>query len=208
METATYAGEKKHTLAASSRFGAFKPEAEHVVRIAKTETNHAVEEMKRAWAECRIADCLDNAYVLMLGRIRALEYSAKDVESFSIALSQFQGEKDFSYYKAGLFLSALINNCKEGEFVIHTAHLDEPIDALGFRNTKKITVEGGVRDDLGESMESGTIIVKGNAGSYIANRMRGGVLRIDGDYDEVSVHFHGGKLFWGEVLIFDMRLKD
>ena len=185
--------------AASSRFGKFGNEPLHDARAAKVETNQAVEAMKTVWRESTTGTGLweSNQYQLypwMLSFIKNLEYTATDVEAFSIAIAGFQYEKGFSG-KAGIMLSALINNCREDSFIIHTAHLAEPIHSLGFRNTKNIAVEGNVGFSVGERMEGGSITVKGNAGTMVGDNMKGGVITLQGDAQNyVGDYMEGGRI--------------
>jgi hypothetical protein len=169
--------------AASSRFGDFKPEAERIVRTQDIRSNPATEGMKEAWMAWK--EHIDHSsfeknYVGALGRIRNLEYSAKDVEDFSIAISGFQGHKGFPAM-AGAFLSALINNCQGDSVIIHTVHLAELPNALGYLNTKNIRVDGSVGTVIGDGMTGGRIIVKGDVGQWAGDRMKGGDIRVEGN---------------------------
>src|SRR5208283_402917 len=157
--------DKPTRLAASRMFGGLRPETERPVRTHKVESNPALECMKRAWAMCDDIHLPNygEIYSAMRRKIRKHQYSAKDVEDFSMVLAEFQGEENFSN-KAGLFLSALINNCKEDGFLIHTVQLAKPIHSFGFRNTKNIAIDGDIGDVVGEEMVKGAITVKGNAG--------------------------------------------
>jgi hypothetical protein len=204
-------------LAASSRFGGFKAEPEREVREQKVETNHAVEEMKRIWTERNDTYRIKPSatYAKVLDRIKTVAYSAKDVETFSIVLAGFQDEIDF-HGKAGLILSALINNCEEERFVIHTAHLTMPIDYLGYRNKKDIVVDGDSGECVGYAMEggiitierdaghtagvdmtAGTIIVKGDAGWDVGAGMKGGSIIVKGDAKQNI----GERMLGGSILI-------
>jgi hypothetical protein len=169
-------------LAASSRFGKYMHEPLHEIRKAKVDANPVLEAMRRVWAECVCHE--DNngsekSYNDILQNIKILRCSAKDIEQFSIVLGEFQGERNFSY-KAGQYLSALINNCNDAEFVIHTNHLDR-IDSLGYRNTKNIIVDGNVGCFFGEKMENGTMTVEGDAGDFVGSWMKGGAIIVNGN---------------------------
>jgi len=183
-------------LAVSSRFGGFKPETDHLLRTQNVESSPVLEGMKKAWVDCK--DLTHGLWEIRhhstLDRIKNLEYPAIDVETFSIALAEFQDEKKFSD-RAGLFLSALINNCKDDGFVIHTSHLAEPIDGLGYHNAKSITVDGNAGDNLGTEMEGGTIFVNGNAGRWVGARMEDGTVTIGGyACDGIGYAMKGGDI--------------
>jgi formylmethanofuran dehydrogenase subunit C len=165
--------------AASSRFRGFGPETGHLLRTQNVESNKAIVEMRKVWGDTRI--CIErDEYPQLPGKIKELKYSAKDVETFSIVIAEFQGEENFSN-KAGLFLSALINNSGEKDFVIHTAHLSEPVHFIGNGSKKNISVKGDAGDCVGHMMESGTVIVEGNAGNMTGVEMTGGTITVKGN---------------------------
>jgi len=189
-------------LAASSKFGRFGPETENAIRTQKVENNPALEGMRRVWTECKDLGCerddvhdgYDENYVQVLRKIKKFKYSAQDVEEFSLGLDEFQREENFRK-KAGLFLSALINNCKGREFVVHTENLTTRIDYIGYRNKKNITVEGPAGDCLGRSMKGGTIIVNGYALGHVGHTMKRGTIIVNGDaYDDIGFRMRGGTI--------------
>jgi hypothetical protein len=208
-------------LAISRRFGNYKPESEKAVRKTGVVEDETRKRLMKAWKACSSTGNSETDYAKMLRKVKRLEYSAKDVESFSLALVEFQKEYEFSF-KAGLFLSALINNCKDSEFVIHTSHLDESIDDLGYENIKDIIVEGDVGVGfgtgmkggiimvkgnagalLGTDMEGGSITLKGNAGKWLANDMKGGEIHLYGDIERIHGEVKHGKIFYNGKLIVD-----
>jgi hypothetical protein len=196
MENTLQVERKAPILAASRSFGKYGRQPLHDTRAHKVEMNQAVQGMQMAWAMCGDLqlECSGKMYSKMLERLKLLQYSAKDIEDFSVVLAQFQGEMAFSN-NAGLFLSALINNCKEEEFVIHTTPLDESITCIGYGNRKKIIVEGDAGDVVGQEMESGCIIVNGNAGYTAGHSMRGGSIIVNGDVDDtIGYDMSGGSI--------------
>jgi hypothetical protein len=180
-------------LAALGKFSGFKSEPLHDSRKMKVE-NQAIESMMKTWAESDYKLFFPNAsmYRVFLDKIKDLDYRPEDVESFSIALAGFQGEKEFSR-KSGLYLSALMNNCKEDGFVIHTTHLSEPISNLGFRNRRNIVVEGDLGTFVGSEMENGTITVHGS-GMHVGQDMSGGRIIIEGDCHKAGSNMQGGEI--------------
>jgi|SRR5208283_1038964 len=213
MKTAVQSNGKNapEMAAVSSSFGKFKPEIEHAIRVPAVKTNRTLEKMKRIWRRSTRDGGLELT-TMWIG-IKKLRYSAKDVDAFSIALAEFQGQKDFSNH-IGEFLSELINNCKENEVVIHTAHLSEKIDNLGYCNTRHLTVkgnagwkagsnmkggtmtiEGDADGEVGLLMEVGSIIVKGNAGIWVGQKMKGGTITVEGNAGEhVGDQMQGGEI--------------
>jgi len=215
MDAALQIERRPTRLAASSRFGGFKSEAEKSIRAQGVESNPVLDEMKMAWRECRpfyFHQIAEN-YVEILDRITGLGYSAIDVEAFSISLAGFQHEPRFSE-KAGLFLSALINKCKQDGFTIHTAHIVKPVDYLGYLNTKIITVEGSVGiqvaremidgsmtingdawNEVGKKMSCGAIVLMGDARDFAGYQMNDGEITVMGNADRaVGLHMLGGKI--------------
>lgn len=183
-------------VAASRIFGKYGHQPLHDTRAHEVEINSAVQGMRAAWAMCgdMKLEYSGKMHSKMLKRIEKLRYSAKDIECFSVVLSEFQGELIFSR-KVGIFLSALINNCKEEEFIIHTAHLDEPIDCIGYGNRKKIIVEGDTWINLGREMDAGEIIVNGDADDSVGHSMRGGSIIVNGNAgDTIGYDMAGGSI--------------
>jgi hypothetical protein len=183
-------------VAALGKFGRFKPEIEHATRKQEVKTNPILDEMLITWRKTAVSDAvyIDKYYGLMLIEIEKLEYSLKDVEAFSIAIGANQGE-DWFQFKAGLFLSALVNSSPDDGFAIHTTALAEPIHYLGFHNTKKIVVDGDVGRYAGNWMKSGTLIIDGNTDFRLGWEMRGGSIVLKGDSgNEVGAWMKGGSI--------------
>jgi hypothetical protein len=168
-------------LAAGRRFGRYKTEGEKAVRKADVKEDLVLQQFRTAWRSW-IRDEFSNErdYDQVLALIRDIRYSAEDVEKFSLALAfpEFQDKERFSS-SAGLFLSVVINNGDDQDYIIHTRHL-QPIDFFGFRNRKNIIVEGDIGSWLGSEMKSGSITVKGDAKRLIGNRMEGGTITVKG----------------------------
>jgi hypothetical protein len=169
-------------LAMANRFSKYKPEEEKAVRKAEVVEDETLKQLKTIWRKARHDYYVDwgGPYWHISDMLKRLDYSASDVEKFSLILAEFQGQKHF-YEKAGLFLSALINNGKDSDYVIHTLHLSVRIALLGYENTKNITVNGDLDHDVGLVMQSGSITVNGNVGDSCGNMMRGGTITIEGD---------------------------
>ncbi|NYZ74129.1 hypothetical protein H0O00_03225 [Candidatus Micrarchaeota archaeon] len=182
-------------LAMANRFGRYKPEEEKPVRKVEVVKDETLKKMKKAWKSFRYTRLRSgDSYLNALASIERLEYSASDIKNFSIAIAEFQDEKDFSE-KAGFFLSALINNGKDQDYIIHTKHLAVPLDSIGCENTKNITVEGNAGDNAGDGMRGGIITVNGNAHYGAGNSMIGGTITVNGDAGEhVGIWMIGGAI--------------
>ena len=165
----------------ANKFSKYKPEEEKAVRtpeVVKYETQLKLA-WNMIWYKSTAYQRFHADYENMLDMVKTLEYSAKDIEEFSLALGEFQGEKYFAN-KAGLFLSALINNCNDKDFIIHTVQFTEPLGYIGYRNTKNIVVNGDAGELCGERMEGGSIIVNGDAGDCCGEEMEGGTITVEG----------------------------
>lgn len=133
-----------------------------------------------------------NKHVVAQGMI----YSARGILLFSISLAKFQGEKYFED-RAGLFLSALMNNCNGQDFTVNTQSLGIGLSYIGYQNTKNIIVDGNSGACTGQSMISGTITVNGDADFYVGQSMQGGKITING-----NAEWHtGARMADGEIMV-------
>ncbi|MDD5172510.1 MAG: hypothetical protein PHF60_05760, partial [Candidatus ainarchaeum sp.] len=181
-------------LAIVKGFRGYKPEEEKGVRKAEVVEDEALKKLKAAWKACHYSCGEHGTYRMMHEAVKTLKYSAKDIENVSVALAEFQNEVRFSE-KAGLFLSALVNNGEDSEFVIHTAHFARPIGYLGYQNTKNITVDGDVGEMLGDRMDGGSIFVRGNASYYVGWMMKSGIITVGGNASHaVGTGMDGGEI--------------
>ncbi len=188
---------KVPALAMANRFKGYKPEDEKLVRKVEVVEDKTLKRLKAAWKELQFGvGSGDDGYVNAVALVKPLNYSASDVEKFSIALAEFQDEKSFGE-KAGIFLSALINNGNEQDYVVHTNHLSVAIDYLGVLNRKNITVEGDAGKSAGEGMKGGSITVKGNAGACVGEEMEGGSVSVIGN----TGMFIGNRMNGGSITV-------
>jgi formylmethanofuran dehydrogenase subunit C len=167
-------------VAALSRFGKYRPEVEKAVRGAEIVEDETLKQLFAAWKKFKSKIDTRVDYNNALALARSLEYSASDVEKFSIALVEFQDEYRF-VSKAGLFLSALINNGMENDYTIHTGHLDRWPFHIGYLNTKNIAINGNAGHECGETMKSGSITVNGNSGYSCGGLMEDGSISVTGN---------------------------
>ena len=101
-------------------------------------------------------------YSLGLNKINGLEYSCKDITKLCLKLKDYEQKERFE--RSGLFLSALINNCKDLEFLLLTDHLKKEIICIGYKNFKNIIIQGNTGRGTGWHMQEGIIKVQGNTG--------------------------------------------
>jgi len=159
-------------------FGRRGPKEEEKLEAREAEV---LRQLKITWKKFEYAEAKHKEnYKNIAAHLKGTRYSAKDVENFSLALAEFQRETYFPE-KAGFFLSALINNSRDADFVIHTRHLSQRIDNLGYGNTKNITVEGNAGYAVGYAMKGGTITVNGNADFVLGFGMKAGAIIVNGN---------------------------
>jgi len=190
-------------LALAGRFGKYKPEEEKEVRKIDVKEDKVLKQLKAAWRKFkhigppnlrRIEEIYEYPYRHALKQVKGIRYSAKDVESFTLALIGFQREKNFSE-RAGYFLSALINNCRDTEYVVHTQHLVKKINYLGFKNTKNIVVNGNMGHSIGKCMKRGSITLNGDVGERVGWDMKDGTIIVNGNADvELGCGMEGGSI--------------
>lgn len=182
-------------------FRRYKREEVHAVRAPKVKKNRTLRKLKASWKkflryESDPWDREELRYQKALDLVKSRRYSAKDVEFFSFMLADFQNETSF-VPRAGLFLSALINNGADSDYVIHTHHLDEKPDYLGFRNTKNILVKGDVASYLGYGMQDGSIEVVGSTGQSVGIHMENGKITVRGN----TGIWLGSSMTGGEIIV-------
>jgi hypothetical protein len=142
--------------------------------------------------------CSDYSIIGASELARSLKYDKTDVEAFAIALAEFQDELGF-HDKAGVFLSALINNCAQDDFTIQTGQFAYGINHLGSGNTKKVTVVGDVGNFFGEHNRGGVLRVKGNAGWAVGDNMEDGLITVDGFSSPCCSSMKGGVMILNNV---------
>ena len=118
----------------------------------------------------------------------------KDVMAFSGGLKPYRSRPGAGW-KAGLFISALINLSDRPHFVLEPAGASRPLDYIGFRNNKNLVVIGHAGGRLGWEMEGGSIYLDGDAGNEAGGRMMDGKIWVQGDAGErAGCGMRGGML--------------
>lgn len=182
-----------------SPFDRYGPEKERAVRGVDV-NDEVLQQLRAAWK--RFGDAYlegeeeEGNYLAAIKAIKDVEYTARDVEKFSIAMAEFQDEEEFGS-KAGDFLSALINEGSDSSYTIHTRYLNTLITGLGHNNTKHIQVEGDVGKYVGYKMKGGSITINGSSDDYLGGWMEGGRIIVRGD----SRTFVGGTMKGGEIIV-------
>ena len=172
------------TTSAAGQFGRYKKEEKKEVRQANVRESESIRQIIEVWKTFDSSEItkgwsikMREPYNKLLERIKHINYSANDVEKFSIMLIGFQDERDFEF-KAGLFLSALINNGKDRNYVIHIANLEKEVACFGYLNTKNISINGDIGQFFAFNMIEGEITVNGSAKGVMAQGIKGGTIII------------------------------
>jgi hypothetical protein len=182
-------------MATRKRFKRYKSETEKACRKLETTETEAVRQMYAAWISWLRGPGIRCAlhYDTVLPIVRNLRYTAEDVERFCFVMA-ISMQEDYFYMKMSPFLSALINNGRDMDYIIHTSHLEITPSVLYDRNEKNVIIEGDVRS-VGARMKSGNVRVKGNVTSYIGADMEGGSITIEGNVEgEIGERMIGGSI--------------
>ena len=215
----TDSGSRTARTSASDLFDRYKKEKPHPVRKQDIKENKALEALKEAWQSFKYFSDdddfdleIDHNYTEAT-KLTRISYTSHDIQLFVISLAEFQDEEHFGL-KAGIFLSAVINNGRGSSYMIDVNHLSEKINYLGYLNNKIIKVLGDVDISLGQAMRAGSIVlegnagdftgcdmsggnlvIKGNTGNYLGDRMLGGIIIVNGSVsNEAGRHMEGGEI--------------
>jgi hypothetical protein len=180
-------------MAARKRFGRYKDEAEKATREADVLKDEALERMKQVLCSFPHDANHYGLRTFLPVVIRKIqeeipEYTAKDVERFSIALAGLTDKENFSR-TTGYILSAFINNSPETHFVIRTAGIAVPISPTLFLNEKHVTIVGDAFQP-NSWMQGGEIHVRGKL-TCISDQMLNGKLFHN---DKLILHVKDGKV--------------
>jgi hypothetical protein len=179
------------SMAARKRFGRYTEEANKRCSGPAVKEDKAIIELVKAWEACDIQN--DTDYDIAYDLLEGFDCSPEDVQRFCIAAKQFEDESMFEY-KLGFVLSALINASSYDRFELSLGHLDIPPASLCGFNFKKVDVTGDVGDHFGEEMESGEILLIGNAGWDLGKSMEGGKISAFGSAISVGEFMLGGEI--------------
>lgn len=120
----------------------------------------------------------DEVYYEAVERLAELDYSEEDLQEFALELNDSIGEYDYTErIGAGLYISAGIE-CLDHQKV-KLPGLDR-VDNLGHRNSGELLVDGDVGNCLGDKMVGGRIEVRGSTGGSPGRHMKGGEIEVLG----------------------------
>lgn len=198
---------------ARKKFRRFRKEDAKPFREAKVEETEAVKEIRRLFNLGNYSARIDEE----LGNIH---YTAQDVEKFSTIIPVIITFNDDNELLEKIddieyFISLLVKHGKEKEYVIHSHSFgpqNDPQATMGDIDPsgKTVTIKGDVyfagtsmesglliiegnADNVGDSLKGGKIIVKGSAG-IVGNCMEGGEIIVENDARTVGYEMKGGKI--------------
>ncbi|MFH0860860.1 MAG: hypothetical protein V1921_06630 [Candidatus Altiarchaeota archaeon] len=129
-------------------------------------------------------------YMMVEPHTRKFNLNSGQIQTILLALEKTFGEDEHFHWRAGIILSALINNSKDKEFRIKTA---TPLSCLGYNlKGKKLVVDGDVGNLTGAHMINGELVVNGNAGDNTGWDMHHGRIRITGNAGARTGHHMSG----------------
>ncbi|MFH0860828.1 MAG: hypothetical protein V1921_06470 [Candidatus Altiarchaeota archaeon] len=122
----------------------------------------------------------DECYLSFREQTKDLNVTSSQLQKIIRALERGHIKNTTDSHKAGMLVSAFIQNSTETEFHIQSKI---PLGCVGYRlqGDKKITIEGDYGDATGWEMKSGSIHVKGHAGMHPGIAMEGGTIIVDGN---------------------------
>ncbi len=169
-------------------------------------SNPAVEEICRIYEDWlsgfndKRPDCsTDNLYDSVIKSLKGKVITAKDILNFSMALKKYE-RRDW-FRTSGIFLSALIEQSKDGELEVYTNHLSQKISWIGSRNEKNIVVVGNVGSATGLKMQKGKLTIIGDVRA-IGHLVYGGEIHVDGRFEDRLLQdceakiYHKGVQVW------------
>jgi formylmethanofuran dehydrogenase subunit C len=95
-------------------------------------------------------------------------------------LPAHKNERGFKY-KAGLFLSAVIQASKDQKITVDVTGLPALNKLCCFLEKKELTIKGDVGDSTAAYAKSGSIIIKGNAGDGTGGDLNGASVIVEGN---------------------------
>jgi len=161
--------------------------------------------------------------------IRGLQYDPDTIEAFCEKLER-PGSIPYKIPgPAGLYLSALVNQCKTDHILLRLMNCQRTFHFLGYglAEGKTLVLQGDGGDFIGAGLHGGRLVVKGSTGNWCgAGMMKGeiwvdkhagqntgewmqaGEIRIDGFIGSLGKHLFGGRIYQQGKLIFGANPVD
>ena len=112
-------------------------------------------------------------------------YSAQDLEFFSLILPTLHNLQTFDDASLGVLLSVFTNKCKAENITLRLDHLDKKMSCFSFVGKKNVTIYGRFGDNIGSYLKEGCLEIYGSA-VEVGNGMTGGIIRVHGQVDYIS----------------------
>ena len=183
---------------ARKRFSKYKPEPSKTVRKAQVKESPMQKKLKAA---CRrytrtkgmvVTQAADNVEfhnpkrkAIVEDMLKAIDYSAKDVEKFSLSLGNLVQSLDKGMVVE--FLNYLIMHCKDSDYVVYTEGLGSDFQYFLLHNTKNVVVHGDLGWNACHVMWSGKVTTTGDAYPGLARSMQGGIIEVQGTIHQESM---------------------
>jgi formylmethanofuran dehydrogenase subunit C len=156
-----------------------------------------------------------NVYDLCLRLIQPIDYAPDDIQELCDVEDLYQNAAFEQTGPLGIYLSALINACKEPHFSLQIGHFKNKLHFLGFRLEagKRLSVHGDVGHFTGAGLRGGYLKVSGATGSWCGAemisgsieigaealsktgaRMKGGQIQVGGQIHEIAKDRRGGTI--------------
>ncbi|MEW6036367.1 MAG: hypothetical protein AB1529_07175 [Candidatus Micrarchaeota archaeon] len=171
-------------LHSSGRFRGYRPMKEQAARSAEGKTNERLGELVDVFSSVPLFlgnTRYEEIYDSMLVSLEGLRWSPDDVARFVLEGLPALGSGGEIRRRAGLFVSALVNNGSGSDYALCLDHLEWKVSMLGYRNMRALSVKGDAGAGAGYEMLEGSLKIDGCAGDFLACRMEGGVLVLNGD---------------------------
>ena len=188
-------------------FYSLGPEERKEIKIPEIRTNPALEYLVKNY-KLYIEQATDFEKARRIQHFLKINpVKSNEIEEFSLILGEHQRLNNFNL--SGFYLSKLINESIDEDFIIHTKHLEKLIDCIGYNNFKNLTINGNAGRLVGGYMKDGRIEVKGNAGDWVGYGMEGGRIEVKGNAgDGVGCEMKNGEIHInGEYEGFGNKIK-
>ena len=188
------------TASALKQFGKYKKEENVEKRSLDLKVSKGLERILHVWR--RFPPLYDDFvpdiewHMRLKKAVRRIDFTEEDIRKFNISLLQYENvphksDEEYGFSeKAGIFLSALINEAKETDFMLNLGIFEKGMTCLCVQNKKNVVIQNdgtGCLIHLGEYMVKGNISVSGNVHDGIGAYMKGGEnLMVEGNAGEVS----------------------
>ena len=137
------------------------------------------------------------AYAKATKSVQAIDYDQEDIEDFCAELDNSDKIPYIVLEPAGIFLSALINNCEENRIRLLLHDYRRTFHFLGYRlpEGKTLVLQGDVGDLIGASLAGGRLVVEGSAGNWCGAGMLQGEIAVAGSTGQKTGELmRGGKI--------------